>query len=166
MRDPVVAAKTAKTLSEGPQYVAQRNAARLLANKALSKAVIRVTDGMRFESAQEAARQMGYTNRISDISTAISGMRRCREGHFWILEGSTETIESLTERESQRKWNMCRTNAIPIRRVSDGKVYETAKQAAQDNGLTSGNAICSAIARGGKAGKKWEYVKPVEHGKS
>lgn len=106
MRDPVVAAKTGKTLREGPQYVAQRNAARLLANKKISKPVIRLTDGMRFDSGFSAAKFMGYVKRPHDISTSIRNKTRCREGHFWIYEGDTESMESLSKHERQMKWNM------------------------------------------------------------
>lgn len=164
MRDPVVAAKTAKTLREGKQYIDQLNSIRHLAHKASSKAVVRVTDGMRFDSGRDAARFMGYTKRIGDIASTIRHQTRCKSGHFWVLEGSNETLESLEKREAQKKRNM-KTSAKSVIRLTDGKVYDMAQQAADEHGLTTGGAICSAIKRGGKAaGHYWAFVKVEDRG--
>ena len=130
----------------------------------VSKPVIRLTDGFRFDSGYEAAREAGEKS-ADNISTAIKNGWKFA-GHFWKYEGQDTTLEDTEEnwwkRDALRKKSASCGAAISrskqVRRLIDGSIFISATAASvfyNCHKKTVSESISLGVVR---AGSRWEYV--------
>lgn len=131
---------------------------------ALSKAVVRLTDGAVFSSGYEAARAHQIKS-PDNLSTAIKNGWKFA-GHFWKFVGDPQTLE-----QASAKWNAaeqarkdkaangaCKARGKPVRRLLDGLVFPSAQKASLALGGHR-QAVWEAITRQKIfGGSRWEYV--------
>lgn len=137
------------SISSRGRRLSQSTILRMRENNQSKRRVIRVNDGMIFQSLSDAARFMEVTH--AAIFTAIQRKYQCR-GYLWRYEDDTD-------------WQMPDTigyqggnNRISVIRVEDGVVFNSASEAGTSVGRHSGGII-KAIKRGGKCGGyHWKYA--------
>jgi group I intron endonuclease len=136
-----------------------------LAAQAVSKPVVRLTDGMVFESGYQAAKFIGHDKQKDQIYTAIKNGWKFG-GHYWKYEGDDVTLDTITANAKQKdakrkeKASIACANSLgkKVVRISDGSIFPSASEASRQMGLYK-TAIYEAIKRGVvKAGSRWQYV--------
>jgi hypothetical protein len=163
-RDPAVAARLSKSIRASAAHVAARTANQRLAARAISKPVVRLTDGAVFPSGYAAARAHGIKS-ADNITTAIRLGRRFA-GHFWKYEGDRLTLAEAESRAAQRRTQHNERSgahlrarcARAVRRLSDGTVFPTVTDAARAAGCHH-TAICRSLKCGTPSmGAVWRYA--------
>jgi group I intron endonuclease len=165
LHDPCVAERLANSIRSSAAHRDARNRNRLKAHAVLSKAVVRLTDGVVFASSYEAARAMGATKRLDGVSGAIaSGYRYA--GHYWAYEGSGVTLRdrvAATERRvsdgaAKSKATMVEARRRAIKRIDDEHVFASIAEAARSVGCNHA-AIHRSLKFGTRCmGSVWAYV--------
>lgn len=164
MRDPRVVAKVQGTKARSTRNRIALKANQALASKAVSKAVVRLTDGVVFPSGYAAALAHGEAS-PDNLSTAIRRGWKFA-GHFWAFHGSEITLEQRVAAsnavESARKAKAAdaasRARSRPIRRSIDGRVFPSSRAAASATGVHF-KTIHQALKTGCRAaGSYWAYA--------
>lgn len=132
--------------------------------KAIQKPVVRVTDGVVFQSGYEAARHHGVSN-PDNLSTALRNRWRFA-GHFWKWLDDETSLQEFLEIEKRRncvrkekaKAAAIRARSKPVIRLIDGMIFPSAAAASLAVGghkKMISEAICMGVVR---AGSRWQYV--------
>lgn len=156
LHDPCVAERLANSIRSSAAHRDARNRNRLKAHAALSKAVVRLTDGAVFASSYEAARAMGATKRLDGVNGAIARGDRYM-GHYWAYVGSGVTLQDrvaaaerrVSEGATKSKETMVAARRRAIKRIDDGHVFASIAEAARSIGCNH-----SAIHRSLKFGTR------------
>jgi group I intron endonuclease len=164
MLDPDVRRLASERIRLSEKHALARALNQKKAASAVSKRVVRLTDGAIFSSTYEAARSHGIEHK-DNLSTAIKNGWNFA-GHFWKYETSSKTLEQAreqsAEQESIRKRNAAaaatKAKSKKVMRLSDGMVFESAVEAArQINGYRT--IVTDAIRLNAvRAGSRWAYV--------
>ena len=164
MRDPAVAARMSAASKSSEKHKKSRLANQKLAASSVSKRVVRMTDGFVFDSGYAAAKFYG-ANRKDSVGDAIRH-EWMFAGHFWKFEGDSKTLQEVECRYFQREINRKENAKIKatsarskkVRRLSDGKVFQSAVAAARELNAYR-TAISDSIRLGvERIGSRWEYV--------
>lgn len=132
--------------------------------KSKEKPIVRLEDGVVFRSASEAARSHGV-DKVDNMYTAIKHKWKFA-GHYWAYVGDGTTLNDCTDnshkKEVARKYNSRiaakKARSKPVKRLSDGALFPSAKAASLSFGRSPGEvslAIQLNIVRGGS---RWEYA--------
>lgn len=163
-KTPEIAQRIAQAIRASSSHAAARKINQRKAASAVSKPVVRLTDGLMFPSAYEAARHHGIKHK-DGLSTAIKNGWRFA-GHFWKFAGTPMTIDEAesawTERDSVRRENASRAASMarsrPVVRVSDGAVFTSSAAAARILGVHR-TCIWEAVYNGREVlGSRWRHA--------
>lgn len=163
-RDPAVAGRISASAIASPAHAVARAANQRRAAIAVSKLVVRLTDGAVFASTYEAARTAGAAT-LDGLSLAISKGYRFA-GHYWSYADSGITLQDRIADSSRRiaagrarsSATMIEARRREILRVSDGVVFPSIAAAARSIGCNH-SAIHRALKTGSKCkGSGWSYA--------
>jgi hypothetical protein len=163
MRDPQVVARVNAAKASSAANRAALKVNQSLAARAVSKRVVRLTDGEVFPSGYAAAQAHGEKS-ADNLSTAISKGWKFA-GHFWAFEGSSITLAQRVAAwecaEAARKDNAAlasaRARSKPVRRLLDGRIFPSSRTAAAAVGVHF-KALHQALRKGCRAaGSYWVY---------
>lgn len=131
--------------------------------KALSKPVVRLSDGVVFPSGYAVARHYNIT-RPDNVSTAIKNGWKFA-GEFWVFVGDDTTYEQLNsqyeKRELQRKANAAK--AVTIARsksvvcLNTGETFQSCIHAEDSKNLARGRVSNACITKGKVQGLFWKF---------
>lgn len=163
-RDPSVALRISKSAIASKGHAAARKLNQKLAASAVSKPVVRLTDGAVFPSAYAAARAVGATT-LDGLSLSISKGNRFA-GHHWSYLGSGITLQDridaarrrVADGKAKSRASMIEARRREVRRASDGAVFASIASAARANDCNHA-AIHRALKTGSRCmGSEWSYA--------
>ncbi len=162
--DDEVRERMSQSIRKSLRHAEARTRNQHLAARAISKAVVRLTDGKVFASGYEAARAVG-ANTPDNLYTAIRVGNKF-SGHYWKYEGSDLTLAQAEHAAklraeagaAQSSASMIEARRREVRRLADGMVFPSIAQAARVIGCNHA-AIHRALKTGSKCmGSEWAYV--------
>ena len=164
MLDPTVRERASEAVKRSAKHKQARLKNQTKAAKSISKKVIRMTDGVIFESGYAAAKFHNQKSK-DNIGTAIKNGWKFA-GHFWCYADDPKdivTVESAwNEKEKLRKQSaaLSSTNALSkkVVRLSDGAIFSSATEASRQLNYYRTMVSDAIRLNAVRAGSRWSYV--------
>lgn len=163
-RDPLVAARISQSARASKAHAAARSKNQQKASAAVSRPVVRLTDGANFPSGYDAARAVSAATPDNLFTAIARGNKFC--GHYWKYAGDSLSLKQAVANAKAKseagairsKETMIANRQKGVTRLSDGVMFSSIAGAARAIGCNH-SAIHRALREGTNCkGSGWSYV--------